>query len=855
MNPDSAQPNGRKPTLAWILKMAWRDTRRTRAKLALFGFSVIFGVAALVAVNSLRANLEKEVDRQSRALLGADLEFRSSDAFDEETEAFIASLDALDEANDLRLSTMAYFTRSDQTRLVSLRALEGGFPWYGELETRPAGLNLDPDQGRVAIVEESLKIQYDLEVGDEIRIGQSDFRVIGEVLRLPGESSFRNSFSPRILIPYAYLEETDLLGFGSRTTFRRRMVFENGLDADLESALRANEQQLRRNGIRYDTADEEKEDIGNMLNEMTSYLSLVGFVALLLGGVGIAGAVQVYLKEKSASMAILRCLGCTGLTAMMVICAQIVVVGFAGCLVGTILGVATQAILPQIVKAFLPFDLPFEIVWPSLLEAFLFAWALTLLFALLPLLPTRNISPMRAIRSSSGLDGNRRDWLVWLAATSIGGLTLWFSILQTNDLKEAAGVFGGILIAIVALAGIGLALRKSLKAVTPKSLPFVWKHGISNLYRPNNRTVSLIVMIGMGAFLIYTLYLCETSILKRGEINDQDDKPNTVFFDVQTDQVDTVKSIVDRLGVELKFHDPMVTMRLTHLRSEPVGQLRRNRELEGWALSREYRSTYRSELRAHEPILEGEFISKANLDGSEPIPISVEERIVEALKLELGDLITWDVQGLPIETVVTSIRKVDWRQMQPNFFVVFPNGILEEAPANHILAAKAQGIETITALQGEVVKTFPNVSVINLSIVLESLKEIFDKVGYVVRFMASFTILTGIVALIATVLTSRYQRMKESVLLRSLGANTTQVRKIMAVEYFLVGGLGSAAGVLLSLGGAWAMTHFIFKIELYVPWGITIASIALIGFLTLVTGMLNSMGIAKRPPIEALRHE
>ena len=193
--------------------------------------------------------------------------------------------------------------------------------------------------------------------------------------------------------------------------------------------------------------------------------------------------------------------------------------------------------------------------------------------------------------------------------------------------------------------------------------------------------------------------------------------------------------------------------------------------------------------------------------------------------------------------------------MQPNFFVVFPSGLLEEAPANHILAAKAQGIETIIALQGEVVKTFPNVSAINLSMVLESLKEIFDKVGFVVRFMASFTILTGIVALIATVLTSRYQRMKENVLLRSLGANTAQVRKIMAVEYFLVGGLGSAAGVLLSLGGAWALTHFIFKIELYVPWGITFASIALIGFLTLVTGMLNSMGIAKRPPIEALRYE
>lgn len=835
--------------------MAWRDTRRTRAKLALFGFSVIFGVAALVAVNSLRANLEKEVDRQSRALLGADLEFRSSDPFDEATEVFIDSLEALDEANDIRLSTMAYFTKSDQTRLVSLRALEGGFPWYGELETRPPSLNLDPEQGRVAIIEESLKIQYDLEIGDVIRIGKSEFKVIGEVLRLPGESSFRNSFSPRILVPFAFLEETDLMGFGSRTTFRRRLVFENGVDTELESALKANEGQLRQNGIRYETAEEEKEDIGNMLNEMTSYLSLVGFVALLLGGVGIAGAVQVYLKEKSASMAILRCLGCSGLRAMMVFCVQIVAVGFAGCVVGAALGVATQAILPQIVKAFLPFDLPFEIVWPSLLEAFLFAWALTLLFALLPLLPTRNLSPLRAIRSSSGLSENRRDWLVWMAAAAIGALTLWFSILQTDDLKEAAGVFGGILVAIIALGGIGIGLRKTLKSLRPKSLPFVWKQGISNLYRPNNRTVSLIVMIGMGAFLIYTLYLCETSILKRGEINDQEDKPNTVFFDVQSDQVDTVKAIVDRRGVELKFHDPMVTMRLTHLRSRPVSQLRRNRDLEGWALSREYRSTYRSELRAHEPIVAGEFIPNANLDSDDPIPISVEERIVEALQLQLGDLITWDVQGLPIETVVTSIRKVDWRQMQPNFFVVFPSGILEEAPSNHILAAKAQGVEAITELQGEVVKTFPNISAINLSMVLESLKEIFDKVGFVVRFMASFTILTGLVALIATVLTSRYQRMKESVLLRSLGANTSQVRKIMAVEYFLVGGLGSAAGVLLSLGGAWAMTRFIFKIELYVPWGITFASIVLIGLLTLVTGMLNSIGIAKRPPIEALRYE
>jgi putative ABC transport system permease protein len=362
-------------------------------------------------------------------------------------------------------------------------------------------------------------------------------------------------------------------------------------------------------------------------------------------------------------------------------------------------------------------------------------------------------------------------------------------------------------------------------------------------------------MIGMGAFLIYTLYLCEVSILKRGEINDQDDKPNTVFFDVQSDQVDQVKQIVRENGSELKFHDPMVTMRLTHIGSMPVSQLRRNPDYERWALSREYRSTFRAELREHEPIIEGEFVSASSLDSHDPIPISIEERLVEALSLKIGDTLSWDVQGLPLLTIVTGIRKVDWRQMQPNFFVVFPSGVLEGAPANHIIAVKANGVERIAALQGDVVKRYPNVSAINLSMVLETLKDVFEKVGFVVRFMASFTILTGLIALISTVLTSRYQRVKESVLLRSLGASIGQVRRIMAIEYFLLGGLGSATGITLSLAGAWAMTQFVFKIDLYIPWGMTIGSIIGVGAITLVTGMLNSLGIANRSPIEALRYD
>lgn len=845
------------PGYAWVARMALRDTRRSRGKLALLAFAVIFGVAALVAVNSLRGNLEKEVERQSLALLGSDLEFRSSEPFTSEIEAFLEGLGAVEEALDTRLSTMAYFVKSEETRLVSVRAMEGAFPWYGTLDTRPGNLTLDPENGRVALVEESLMIQYNLEIGDSIKIGDALFEVIGEVLRIPGESSLGSSFSPRVLIPHAYLAETNLLGFGSRQSYRKHFLFENGLDEPLSELLQEKKESLRLGNVQFDTVKEQERRIGNTLGEMTSYLSLVGFVALLLGGVGIAGAVQVYLKEKSQSMAVLRCLGCRSGLSMAIFSIQIVVVGFIGCLLGAAIGIAVQAVLPQVVQAFIPFELPFEIVWGSVLEAFAFAWLLTALFSFLPLLPLRKLSPMQAIRSSIEAEISRRDWLIYLVVGAIAVLSFAFAYLQTESVGEAAGIFAGLVVAMLVLAGLGVAFRSALRLLSTRTWSFVWRQGLSNLYRPNNSTVSLVVMIGMGAFLIYSLYLCEVSILKRGEINDSGESPNAVFFDVQNDQVAGVKQLIEDAGIALKFHDTIVTMRLTHLRDQAVETLQRDEtlELEPWALRREYRSTYRGELREHETLVEGEFVAESSLDGPTPIPVSVEERIVKALDLKLGDLMRWDVQGFPIDTVVTSIRKVDWRQMRPNFFVIFPNGVLEPAPATSMIAIREADIESVTSIQSAVVRAFPNVSTINLSSVLESLQEVFDKIGFVIRFMASFTILTGLIALTSMVLTSRYQRMRESVLLRSLGARVGQVRCIMGIEYFLLGGIGSATGVALSLAGAWAMTRFVFKVDLYVPWGMTVAAIVIIGTLTFVTGMLNSLGIAKRSPLEALRYD
>jgi len=307
-----------------------------------------------------------------------------------------------------------------------------------------------------------------------------------------------------------------------------------------------------------------------------------------------------------------------------------------------------------------------------------------------------------------------------------------------------------------------------------------------------------------------------------------------------------------------------VTMRLSSVNGQTVSQLSKRRGENGgrrggndgrWALTREYRSTYRDFLRDDEILIEGEWIAEASLDSGDPIPVSVEMRIVEALQLKIGDKLEWNVQGLPVESYVASFREADWERLSPNFFVVFPKGVLEEAPAMFITATRGESTEALAHLQRDIVKRYPNVSAVDLTMVIGSVKEIFDQVSFVISFMASFTILTGIIVLISTVLTSRYQRMKESVLLRTMGASSQQVRGIMSVEYLMVGVLASLTGGLLSLVAAWGMTQFVFEIEFSPPWLKAASVVVVVSLLTLSIGLLNSLGIAKRPPLEALRRD
>jgi putative ABC transport system permease protein len=373
------------------------------------------------------------------------------------------------------------------------------------------------------------------------------------------------------------------------------------------------------------------------------------------------------------------------------------------------------------------------------------------------------------------------------------------------------------------------------------------------------------VAIGLGTFLILTLHLTRNILLEQLFPDRGSSQPNTVLFDIQPDQRDGVARLLAEEKLPLLEEAPIVTMRLQFLKGVPVGDLIRRKELAipDWTLKREYRSTWRSRTNESERVVSGVFHGsttnpgalRQGPDGEPRIPISVEAGIARDLRIGVGDEIVWDVQGVPLSTWVSSLREVNWRQVRPNFFVVFPEGALEAAPAMVVMASRVQDAAQSAALQRRLVATYPNVSAIDLTLVLQTLDDVLTRIGFVLRFMAFFTVLTGLLVLAGSILNGRWQRVQESILLRTLGASRGQIHQILLAEYAALGLLSAGMASGLAVLGSWALARFAFKAPFSVsllPLGITVVVVPV---LTAVVGILTSRGIADQPPLEILRRE
>jgi len=840
--------------------MAWRDSRSSRRRLLLFSSSISLGIAALVAIGSLGRNLQQAIGDQAKALLGADLVLASRQPFNASTEALVSRLGG-ESAREVSFSTMIVLTNG--TRLVNARALSGAFPFYGEIETDPPGAAAALRQGGGVLVEESILQQFNARQGDLIKLGSASFRVLGSLLRVPGDSVSFATLAPRVYLNADDLPATELLKPGSLARYKAMFRFDPTVK--VEDLIQREQETLRELRLSTETVAERQEDLGNALQNLYRFLNLVAFVALVLGAVGVASAIQVHIRQKLPNVAVLRCLGTPIAQTFAIYLAQGLALGATGTGVGIALGALAAQQLPHGVQDFIPFAFEARFDWAGALLAALTGFAICLLFTLLPLLEVRRVSPLAAIRAAFEHRSRRDPAQLAVVGALVLGLVA-FSLTQTRRWQEGLGFAGGLLAAFLLLAGAGRLTMLLARRFTPTGLPFVWRQGLASLHRPFNRTTLLLVAIGLGTFLLLTLHLTRDVLLQQLFPPGDASRPNTVLFDIQPDQRDGVRALLAAQQLPVLEEAPIVTMRLASIKGVPVDQILSNRAngTPDWPLKREYRSTWRSRLNDSERVQAGTFVGSVTetpdtlrkaRDDEPSYPVSLEEGIAKTLGVGLNDELVWDIQGVPMSTYVASLREVDWRQVRPNFFAVFPEGSLEAAPAMLVMATRVQDPQQAAQLQRALVTAFPNVSAIDLTLVLKTLDSVLTKVGFVIRFMALFTVFTGLIVLAGAVLTGRWQRVQESILLRTLGASRTQIRSILFAEYAALGFLASLSAVVLAVAGSWALARFVFEASYIVSAVPLLVAVVTVTALTVLVGLLTSRGIADQPPLEILRRE
>ncbi|QJW92402.1 FtsX-like permease family protein [Spirosoma taeanense] len=832
--------------------MAWRDSRRSRQRLLLFMSAIVLGIAALVAINSFGDNLAKSIDEQARELLGADLTLSWSRPPSRPTQQLIKAM-GRDRAYEVSFASLVSIPRTGGVRLAQVKGLQGNFPYYGTWEVEPASAIQTFRRGnsQVALVDDALLVQLGAQPGDSVRVGNLSFLIAGRVTKTPGQAAIAATVAPTVFIPNAYLANTGLLQRGSRINYKYYYQFAPG--TDVAAYLKKYAARLDKDGVNSDTIAERKRQTGRSFGDLTKYLSLVAFVALLLGCVGVASAVQLYVKEKVSSVAILRTLGASGRQALLIYLLQTAIMGLLGATLGAVLGSAVQLLLPRVFGNFLPITVQTDLSGPAILSGIGTGLLISVLFALLPLLAIRNVSPLRTLRTSYEADLSGRDPFRWLVYLLVLGFIIGFAYLQTRNLSLAAGFTGGLALAFGILTALGLGLIWLVRRFFPASWSYVWRQSLANLYRPNNQTLILVTAIGLGAFLIATLYLTQGLLLGRVELSGSGKQPNMVLFDIQNEQLAGVRSLVKQQKLPVLQEVPVVTMRLSDINGRTAEAIRKDTAIKvpNWAFTREYRITYRDSLISSEKLAAG----KAPYQADGNIYVSVEKDFLDRLHLKLGDTLNFNVQGAPIPVIVGGTREVDWNRVQTNFLLVFPTGVLEQAPQFHVLMTRVPDNQTSAMLQRGLVSRFPNVSAIDLGLILKTVDEILEQISFVIRFMALFSILTGLLVLASSVVISKYQRLRESVLLRTLGASRSQILRITALEYGLLGLLAALSGILLSLASTWTLARFVFEVP-YRPALVPLAVVAgIVTVLTVVIGVFNSREVLVRPPLDVLRAE
>jgi putative ABC transport system permease protein len=851
--------------LGFAVRLALRESRHGLRRVGIYMVSIALGVGALVSIHSFRDDVARSVQEEADVLMGANARLRADQPLPESVNAVLDSLrdNGIGVARVTTAPSMILAPSSGQVRLLQVRAIDEGYPYYGEVTTSPPGrwgAHLEP--GRL-LVDPAVLIQLDVEVGDSLVVGRERLEIAGTVDDLPTDIAYQTAIGPRVHLSAETLERSELLAVGSLARYEAFLRMPDagqriGFEEEYDSVFRDVD-------VGFTLAEEQARSLSNGVRFLGRFLSLVGLGALLLGGVGVASAIHVYIREKRASIAVLRCIGAGQMTAFVAYLIQSALLGLVGALGGVALGLLAQAIMPTVLAGVLPVDVTTRFSLGSVLAGLGIGVWVAVIFALIPLLDARDVPPLAALRQ--GFESNGRGWAdrPRLAAYALlGASVLVLCAIEAPEIDMGLSFAAALAVAGVLVAGTGTLLMRAARRYFPSRASYPVRQGVSNLFRPQNQTVSVTLALGFGAFIIGTIVEVEGNIRDDLTVSFGEGQPNMLLFDVQRDQVEGVLELIPPESRALVDVSPLVTSRIGSINGQSPGELRTNPDRDArpsaFALRREYRNTYRAEVGRAEELVAGRWWdgtpgseSAEEIDAGGLARLSLEEDIAESLRVGLGDTITWEVSGLEVLSVVVSLRRVDWNQMEPNFYAILEPGSLDDAPATIVMVARIEEDERRAALQRDLIGAFPNVSALDFSRVQEAIDTVLARVRQAVGFLGTFSALAGVIVLIGALATSRAQRLREGALLKTLGARRRQVLTVLMSEYIALGTVATASGLLLAIVGSAIVVPWVFELD-YAPrtGPLALIWIAIVG-LTVVVGLASSRDLLRRPPLPVLR--
>jgi len=586
----------------WLFKMAMRDGRASKRKLVLFMASIVLGIAAVVSIQSFSNSLKDNIALQSKSLMGADYIIDSDKLPNDRVMSIMDSLGG-PQAKEISFASMAAFPGNQGTKLVRVRGIEGGFPFYGELETTPVSAANEYQSEGSALVDATLMLQLGIVPGDKIKIGDIELPVGGALKSVPGSAAIFSSIAPPVIIPHRFIEKTGLVQVGSRIGYDYYFTADPKLDLEkfedvINPILDANDADL-------DTHTSTSERMGRRYENFGKFLNLVAFIALLLGCVGIASAIHIYIKEKLRSVAVLKCLGASKKQTFLIYLIQIAIIGLIGGITGTILGLGLQQLFPLILQDILPVNVEISFKPRTIAMGILLGVLMSILFALYPLMKTLYVSPLQALRITESEHSNSKK----AGLMVLGGIFLFillFSYWLLENWKYSLFFVLGIIITFSLLAGVANLFMTGIKKYFPSHWGFISRQSLLNLFRPQNQTLILVLAIGIGTFLISTLYFTKDLLLAQASLVEQAESPNMILLDVQTEQQEAIASTINSSNLKVIENIPIVTMQVENLKGRSVIEIREDStsQVNGWILQHEFRTTYRDSLISSEILAE-----------------------------------------------------------------------------------------------------------------------------------------------------------------------------------------------------------------------------------------------------------